>query len=335
VTLVVADGRGNELSEGVAIVDVGRPMGRFDRMMRGAWRVLESAVALDADIYHFHDPELLLAGLRLKRLGKKVIFDSHEDVPRQIHSKTWIPGVLRGWVADLVERLENFVARRLDAIIAATPHIRDRFLRLNVRSVDINNFPLPHELSSPVPWENRRPQVCYVGGISRARGAMGMVAALEYTGSRLILAGNFMEAGLEETLQGMPGWHRVDYLGFLKRDAIQRVLAESKAGLVVLEPTRAYWDSLPVKMFEYMSAGLPVIASNFPLWKEIVEGNGCGLCIDPANLVGIGKAIDYILNNDSEARRMGENGRRAVLERYHWEREEDKLLKLYRELVDQ
>jgi glycosyltransferase involved in cell wall biosynthesis len=88
-------------------------------------------------------------------------------------------------------------------------------------------------------------------------------------------------------------------------------------------------DAQPNKMFEYMSAGLPLIASDFPLWREIVEGNDCGVCVDPADPAAIAEAIDRLVENPDLARRMGENGQRAVHERYNWAIEEKKLLALY------
>ena len=131
----------------------------------------------------------------------------------------------------------------------------------------------------------------------------------------------------------LPSWEKIDALGYLDRKAVRDVLARSMAGLVTLHPIVNYIDALPVKMFEYMVAGIPVIASNFPLWREIIEGNKCGLCVDPLNPSEIAKAIDYILTHPEEAQRMGENGLKAVKEQYNWSVEEKKLLALYEQLL--
>lgn len=94
-----------------------------------------------------------------------------------------------------------------------------------------------------------------------------------------------------------------------------------------------YLDSLPIKMFEYMSAGIPVVASNFPLWKEIIEKNRCGVCVDPLSPKDIAKAINFIVQNPQIAQKMGENGKRAILEKYNWQIEEQKLFNIYEGLL--
>ena len=134
-------------------------------------------------------------------------------------------------------------------------------------------------------------------------------------------------------MQALPGWQRVNALGFLDRAGVRDVLGRSMAGLVTLHPVINYIDALPVKMFEYMSAGIPVIASDFPLWREIIAGNDCGLLVDPLNPAAIAEAIDTLVSNPTMAQRMGENGRRAVEERYNWGIEEQKLMAFYERIL--
>ncbi len=336
VALVVADGRGDEMRDGVHIHDVGAPMGRLDRMRNVTRRVLDKAVALDAAVYHFHDPELIPVGLRLRKLGKRVVFDAHEDVPKQLLGKPYLNPLSRRLLSWGFAAYEAWACRRLDGIIAATPFIRDKFLRIHPNVADINNFPLLGELAAgEIDWSAKCAQVAYVGGITRIRGILEVVQAmaLARSGARLQLVGKFSEAEAERTAKGGAGWGRVDPLGFLDRDGVRDVLQRAVAGLVTFLPAPNHIDAQPNKMFEYMSAGVPVIASHFPLWREIVEGNECGLCVDPLNPQAIADAIDRLAADPATAEQMGRNGQKAVQERYNWGIEERKLLAFYDALL--
>ncbi len=335
VTLVVADGKGDEILDGVAIRDAGASRGRVDRIRRAPRRLFDIAAPMNADIYHLHDPELLPVGVRLARLGKRVIFDSHEDVPKQLLDKPYLNKPLLRVISRMFAIYEKRACRRFAGVIAATPSIREKFLRINPTTVDINNFPLLDELVSEAPWTNKRLEVCYVGGIVKVRGVGEVVQAMGKvtSGVRLNLAGQFDERDLEVAIKADAGWGKVNELGFLGRQQVRDVLGRSMAGLVTLHPVANLIDALPIKMFEYMSASIPVIASNFPLWREIVGDNQCGLLVDPLDPGAIARAIDYLVTHPDEARRMGENGRKAVIERYNWPVQEKKLLAFYERLA--
>lgn len=334
VSLIVADGRGDERRHGVSILDAGATHGRLQRMLSATTRVYRRALALAPDVVQLHDPELLPAGLLLRRQGCKVIFDAHEDVPRQLLSKPYLYPWARRSIAGAYARFERQACRRLDGVITATPFIRDRLLAFNEATIDINNFPQPEEFGADLAWADKPMQVCYAGGLSAIRGIKEMVRACELlqTPVRLQLAGTFSEAALAAQLRQRAGWRRIDAHGVLGRADIAALLGASRAGLVTLLPTLNHLDALPVKMFEYMAAGIPVIASDFPRWRDIVEGNGCGLCVDPCNPAAIAAAIDYLSSHPDVARRMGENGRRAVRSRYNWRSQSTKLIDFYEHL---
>jgi len=309
---------------------------RFMRMLWSTWLVYKTALTVPAALYHFHDPELIPVGILLKIFhGKKIIYDVHEDLPKQILSKNWIPERLRYAIAYLMEKVESFGAKIFDALVTATPGIENRFKNKAQRTENINNYPILSEFSSVVKIrrEKKENAVCYVGGISDIRGIFEIVEAIAPLNVNLLLAGKFVGDDTRKSVEKTPGWNRVVELGYVNRNQVAETLEKSVAGLVTLHPVPNYLDSQPVKMFEYMAAGLPVIASNFPLWRQIVEGNNCGICVDPLNSAEISQAIQWILDNPEQAQEMGRNGYKAVVEKYNWDVEAVKLKKLYQDLL--
>ena len=335
VSIVLADGNGDEVKDGVRIVDAGaKTGGRLSRMTKTVNRIYKKAKELDGALYHFHDPELIPVGLKLKKQGKKVIYDVHEDYGEDILNKEWLPKIFRNIVARIFDRYEKKAAGVLDGIVTATPHIRTKFEKLNPNTIDINNYPiLSNQVINHSGETLKSRSVNFVGAINRIRAVAEMVSALEFTDAKLILAGSFTTPEDFELAKSNKWWKKVDYRGQVGRSEVNKIFAESAAGLVLYHPGPNHNDSQPNKLFEYMAAGLPVIASNFSLWKEIVEKNKCGICVNPLNPREIAAAINWVLQNPTEATEMGRNGSKAVLEKYNWEAESRKLFHFYEQLL--
>lgn len=333
VTLIVQNGT-DEKRNGVKIKGIEKPKNRLERMTKTVRQIYRVALDCDADIYHFHDPELIPVGLRLKKKGKKVIYDVHEDFSEDILNKEWIPALVRKTIARVFNRIERYAVEKFDGVITATPKIKQKFISLNSNVVDINNYPIINNMvAGSCKKTVNNNNVIYIGAIGSIRGIFEMVQALEYTDATLVLAGRFTNPKDYHLARFMKGWERVDYRGQVERSEIGKILSESVAGLVLFHPGPNHDDSQPNKLFEYMEAGLPVIGSNFPLWREIIEKNKCGLCVNPLDPHEIANAITWVMEHPDDAELMGKNGRDAVLDKYNWQTESKKLVRFYEELL--
>ncbi len=321
-------------ASGVTVHALPQEPGRLTRMLKHTWRCYRTARRVDAAIYHFHDPELIPYGMWLKLRGWHVIYDVHEDFPRDILDKYWLPRWIRKPVSAVASAVEYVAARWFFNISAATPLIAERFRRITEKTVNINNYPWPAELVPLETSQTRKCQVCYVGNITRVRGLQPIIDALPLLpGVTFVLCGEFSEPGYADELKARPGWSQVDFRGRVNRVQAREVMAESIAGLVTFLPIRSHLDAQPNKLFEYMSAELPVIASDFPLWREIIAGTGSGTCVDPESPEAIAAAIRRLLDNPVAARDMGKAGRKAVLNTYNWPSEAAKLVHFYQGLA--
>lgn len=340
VYLVVNDDKAGEVFNGVNIVSTGRKFsGRRARMTKGAKAVYKKALELDCDLYHFHDPELLPYGLKLAKAGKHVIYDSHEDCYKQISIKTYIPAIIRKPVAKIFLNYESKVSRRVDAVIfpAPSPDGNTIFHGRSKRDVLIGNLPiLGSDREVDVRSNLEKRTICQVGALTAARGITEMVIAGYRTGSRVILAGPITDSYMQ-TLKQMPEFACVDYRGVLKHDEVSRIFKESAIGFSVLHNVGQYKDltNLPTKVYEYGSYGLPIIGSvTPPSLKDFLEKNHCGIAADAENVDEIVNAIDYLYNHADEAVTMGQNAKKAVERDYNWETDANKLVSLYKEILE-
>ncbi len=339
---VIGPHSGDMVEDDVRVKSIRQDRSRLVRMTRTVWRVYREARKQRADIYHFHDPELIPAGLLLRASGKDVIYDIHEDVPKDILSKHYLPAGTRRIIAWTVGKLENSVAKYFSALVTVTPSIADRFLPLNRRTIVVYNYPDQTEtvfLQQPQPWSQRRQSVAYVGSITAQRAIREMVSAMsllpETLSATLELAGwESPESLCRDGLHGHAGWARVRHHGLLDQPSTIRLLHGVRAGLVLFHPEPNHLEAMPQKIFEYMGAGLPVIASNFPLWRRILGDAKCAIFVDPLDPRQIAEAIEYILNHPDEAEEMGRRGQAAMLERYNWDTEAEKLVNLYAGLLE-
>ncbi len=335
VTLLVMDGESGVM-HGVNVLGINGGFNRrVQRIRKAPGILLHSALQVNADVYHLHDPELLTIARKLKRKsGRAVVFDSHEDVPKQIMDKHWIPKLFRPIISFLVKKYEKFVTSRIDGVISVTPIICDRFRTYNPHVEMVANYPDLNEFKRvDAVATKKQNQICYIGGLFPTRGIRELVLALEHCDAKLVVAGKFSSDDFEQEISSLPNWNEVDYLGHVDRDQITKLLSESNVGIVTLHPTRSYMEAFPIKLFEYMSAGIPVVASDFPLWRTLVIDNGCGIVVDPMNVEAIATGIQNLLDHPKDAEGMGKLGKQAVEEKYSWESQAENLINFYKRIV--
>jgi len=336
---VIAQHPRHETVDGVRIIPLEHPGRRLSRIFHTGWQIYRKALGQKADVYHFHDPELVGVGLLLRAHGKKVIYDVHEDVPQDLLHKFYLPTWVRrpmSWVAGTVEAT---AARLLSGVVVVTPSIEERFKKRARRVVLVRNFAVPEEFPpvADIPWEQRDPAVIFLGSMSRNRGIRQLVEAIDLVpdalNAKLRLLGPFSMPDLPDELEKLPGWARTENLGVMhERKLIGAELSKIRAGIVTIHPIPQLIVSYPIKVFEYMAAGIPIIASDFPVWREIIDKAQCGILVDPMNPRDIAAAIEFILTHPAEAEAMGRNGRRAMENEFNWIHEERILLGLYNDL---
>ncbi|GAC1635696.1 MAG: glycosyltransferase family 4 protein [Candidatus Acidiferrum sp.] len=334
VTVIGPHGADAE-QEKISIRAIAKPESRLLRMTQTAWRVYRAALRENADVYHFHDPELIPMALLLRTHGKKVIYDVHEDYPKDIYYKPYLPGLVRRVISSVVEKIELTSARHFSAIVAVTPVIAERFTPANKKTVIVRNFPYQEELVSVLagPWDTRRVAAAYVGTISPQRGICEIVQAVgllpEILGVKLEIAGEDVPPGVRQ----LAGWQRVCHHGILDQKGTYDLLRQVRVGLSCQHPIPTFVDSIPVKIFEYMGAGLPIIVSNFPLWRQMFESSRCAIFVNPLDTQEIAAALEFLLSNPAEAEAMGKRGQAAVASQFNWNSESKTLVELYAGLI--
>lgn len=340
IYLLVNDTKSDEKKDGVQIVSSNFvPKGRIQRMIKSRKYLYQKAVEINADIYHFHDPELLGIGYKLKKAGKKVVFDCHEFYSNQIiYEKEYIPKILRRIISFLYSSYETRVVKALDAVIIPTT-----FSGVNIfenrakRTVYINNVPKLEEFYEQYKEAekqsdvNRGFSVCHIGTLSHVRGISYLIQAAYKSQVKLILGGTFISTDFEKQIKDMEEYGEVDYRGYIGRDEVLNVYKESNIGICTILHIgqNDMLDNFATKVYEYMSMGLPVIITDYPYARTIMKEHKFGILVNPEDSNEISKTINFLKEHPDIASEMGKNGRKLIKEKYNWSIEEKKLFDLY------
>lgn len=326
VTLIAQHDK-DEIVDGVKILGLKKPQNRIERMTKTALELYRKAMSSDADVYHFHDPELIRVGLKLRKRGKRVIFDIHEDTRQQIILKGYIPPGLRKLLSRAYASYEDYACRKFSALITPQEKMTEYYRQFN-RTETVENF-VDLTLYPKRTIDFTKPVLLHAGGLSVDRGLYNMINAAKcLKGDFVFNVAGFLSNSLDRT-----SLHPLTYLGYLNQKDLVNVYSKSNIGIILYNNVGQYWMAGAVKCYEYMANAMPIIIPDFGEWVQFNEVCRCGINVDVQNSQIVADAVNYLVNNPKKATEMGENGRRWVEEKYSWQVAFKKLQVLYDEVM--
>lgn len=312
------------------------------------FRITNLALKEDADIYHFHDPDLLLPALFLKiRVRKPFIYDTHEHF--NILFSYSVPDLfplrqIVGGVVSLSETLLGSLFRNISVVYKE--HIA-RFERLGCRVVFTPNYAsIVDFVPTPVSeeeWEQRRKKVLFIGSLGPRRGSLLLPEIAKKVKEKcpdveFLVTRRFhnqeQEKAMLEKLNSMGDDRIITFIPNVGGKDLPAVVRKAGIALSVDQPTRIGLTSQPTKTFEYMSQAVPIVASDLPHAREHIRDVGCGIVVKPDDPRQFAEAIIRLIENPDLAREMGEKGQKAFIEKYNWGIVEKRLLDFYDTIAD-
>ncbi|GAB4450092.1 MAG: glycosyltransferase family 4 protein [Bacteroidia bacterium] len=322
----------------IPIFSVRKFNNRFLRICITPWLLFFKIIKINPKVIHFHDPELIFIGWLLKFLRYKVIYDSHEFYEKQILSKHYLPYWIRK-ILSFVYNMVYYISLSLfDKIIHVSDYrekeLKNKYKNKYSKIAYIKNFP-NFDLPSAPPKKNINPsniKLIYIGGLTAVRGIKEIITAIERIDNvELYLAGSWNPESLYIECQHLKAWSKVKYFGQLPYTQISSLISKCDIGLCLLYPTPNHQFALPVKILEYLSYGLPVIASDFDYWKKTFP-KGC-LFTNPLNIEEITQSINSLIENPELYDKLSKEGFELVKNHLNWRSEEDKLFQIYNEII--
>ena len=330
VHLLVANSTFEGEAKGVNVhnCDIGK-LSRVERMRKSAKLMKDKAFLLDADLYHIHDPELLPLGKALIKKSKKVIFDAHEDAAADLLEKDLFPKPVRGIMSGFYNWYEKKTIKSFSGLVSVSEEITKSFN--HPLSETIKNYPVL-SLFSKIQRnkDEENPFIIYAGGLTRVRGIKEIISSMEYLPDyKLVLAGPFDSDSYKKECMELKQWSQVNYVGYVSLERVYELLSGASLGFTMLYPTEGHKHSLPIKTFEYMAAGIPVLMTDMPYWREIFGDYGNYANVyDPKEIGQKAKAL-----MDKEDNGQIQKAKEMVFNKFDWEKEAVKLDCFYQKVL--
>lgn len=325
----------NVVEQGVRKIVVEAYPKRVIRQIKYIFKIKEIIKNIsDIEIVHLHEATLLLVALWIKKQGIKVIYDSHEDYYKQI-KLSHNGSILFKIIARLYKIYEKHVCKRIDAVICPCKMLDGEIFNYKVNRLEyLDNYPVLINVNK-MSTKKESFFACYTGLISYERGVINNIKAWNIANIRGILAGKFSNSMLEKQIKSMGEFKNVEYKGYCNSEELDVIYRSSSVGMATLLDYGQYHKScnLPTKVFEYMMYGIPTIIYRSPFTEAVMKEYEFGIMVDPENVIEIADAICFLKKNPDIAAQMGDNGRKAVYEKFNWENEEKKLYKLYESII--
>lgn len=342
--------------KGIRIVGLPRYQRRYLRVLNWV-RLFFRAWKSPACYIHFHDSELIPIAMILKFFtGKKVIYDIHENLPAGIMTKSWIPPLMRKTLARVMDWVEKKAVCYFNGILLAEFSYVERFRTLPANMETVVNYPpknfgigvsesplLLRQNLCQMKDNHQQVKFIYAGVISKSRGIEEIIKSFALVQKQgfnfhLYLVGPWVSPELrremEEMIHNLNLTKQVTITGRISFQEVGCLYRQNDVGLALLHPEENYLTYLATKIFEYMAVGIPVLASNFPLWKLLIIGHQCGLTANPTDIDEISKKIVLLIKNRCLRCRLGANGWKVFNSHYNWDTQEKKLWEFYKRLEE-
>jgi len=342
VTILVNDTLENESRDGVEIVSLNNiKLGRLNRIRLTKKIFLKKALEINADVYQIHDPELIPLGLSLLKENKTVIFDSHEDFPCQILEKNWIPFPLRKLISIIANSYYRINLKKFSAVLSVTPHIVDKINHMGANTFMVTNYPeldIEKNFNDRNQYMNREDNLFYLGTVYNSSQQENILESLNRVSDIKYTIVGSIDEEYKSQLSKYPAWDKVRFIDFVPRNEVRAISDIATVALCVFDysPNLGYNVGTlgSNKLFEYMQSGLPIICTDFKLWKEnIIDKYNCGICVNPHDINEISNAIRYLKNNKEDAFKMGQNARRAFVEEFNWETQASEYIRIINKIL--